>query len=287
MSSNRYDLSIKKRLQTKNSARLLYITSAAYGGDWSSTPHTHYCSELFYVTSGVGQFQIEDEIYSVSANDLIIVNPNILHTELSYNTSPLKYIVLGIEGLELSVENQDSNFCIINLSSIRETILFYLKTMLHEIEQQHPGYEIICQNLMDILIVLLSRQTNFSTTFATMQQKDSHFCTLIRNYIDVHYGENITLETLSELSHVNKYYLAHTFTETFGISPINYLINTRIKKAEKLLETSDYSLAFISRACGFSSSSYFAQTFKKINGVSPSIYRKQIREKTDTEQAEV
>lgn len=287
MSSNRYDLSIKKRLQTKNSARLLYITSAAYGGDWSSTPHTHYCSELFYVTSGVGQFQIEDEIYSVSANDLIIVNPNILHTELSYNTSPLKYIVLGIEGLELSVENQDSNFCIINLSSIRETILFYLKTMLHEIEQQHPGYEIICQNLMDILIVLLSRQTNFSTTFAPIQQKDSHFCTLIRNYIDVHYGENITLETLSELSHVNKYYLAHTFTETFGISPINYLINTRIKKAEKLLETSDYSLAFISRACGFSSSSYFAQTFKKINGVSPSIYRKQIREKTDTEQAEV
>lgn len=275
MSSNRYELSLKREFQTQKSAKLLYITSAAYGGDWSSTPHTHYCSELFYVTSGMGQFQIEDEIYSVSANDLVIVNPNILHTELSYNTSPLKYIVLGIEGLELSAEDENSNFCIINLTAIRESILFYFKTMLYEIEQQKPGYEAVCQNLMDILIVLLSRQTDFSTKFTTAQQKNSHFCSLVRNYIDQHYGENVTLEELAKLSHVNKYYLVHTFTESFGISPINYLISTRIKKAEKLLETSDYSLAFISSACGFSSSSYFSQTFRKINGVSPSTYRKQ------------
>lgn len=286
MSNNRYDLSFTKELSTRKNARLLYITSAAYGGDWSSTPHRHYCSELFYVTSGMGQFQIEETVYPVSAHDLIIINPDILHTELSYNTSPLKYIVLGIEGLELSTENELSKFCIINLQSIKDAVQFYLKTMLYEIEHQNPGYEIICQDLMDILIILLSRQTNFSTKFAPAGQKNSHFCNLVRNYIDVNYSENITLEQLADISHVNKYYLAHTFTETFGISPINYLISIRIKKAEKLLETSDYSLAFISRSCGFSSSSHFAQTFKKINGVSPSIYRKQIREKSNVSEAE-
>ena len=47
-----------------------------------------------------------------------------------------------------------------------------------------------------------------------------------------------------------------------------------LEKAEKLLATTDYSLSVISRTCGFSSSSYFSQTFKKITGVSPSCYRR-------------
>ena len=70
----------------------------------SVRPHTHYCSELFYVIDGVGQFQVEDNIFPVSANDLVVINPNVSHTELGFNANPLKYIVLGIEGLELSVE---------------------------------------------------------------------------------------------------------------------------------------------------------------------------------------
>ena len=46
---------------------------------------------------------------------------------------------------------------------------------------------------------------------------------------------------------------------------------------EKLLATTDYSLSVISHTCGFSSSSYFSQTFKKVAGVSPSSYRKTVK----------
>ena len=49
------------------------------------------------------------KIFPVKANDLIIINPNISHTELGLHSHPMKYIVLGIEGLELSSENDHSN----------------------------------------------------------------------------------------------------------------------------------------------------------------------------------
>lgn len=257
-------------------AKLLYISSAKYGGDWHSVQHTHNCSELFYVIEGQGQFLIENRTYPVSVNDLVIVNPNVLHTEVSLNASPLKYIVLGIEGLELTVQadGNDTNFCIINLKSIKDTVLHHLQNMLAEIETKKPGYDVVCQDLMEILIVLLGRQTNFSTILAPVSKKTSKLCGSTKRYIDTHYQENITLDQLAELNHVSKYHLAHAFTEEYGISPINYLISKRISEAEHLLRTTDFSLSLISNTTGFSSSSYFAQIFRKQKGMSPTEYRK-------------
>lgn len=275
--NNQYELMQGNTL--RKTAKLLYISSAKYGGDWHSVQHTHNCSELFYVIDGQGQFLIENRTYPVSVNDLVIVNPNVLHTEVSLNASPLRYIVLGVEGLELTASSEEgnSNFCIINFKNIRETILHYLQHMLTEIETKNTGYEIVCQDLMEILIVLLGRQTNFSTLLTPISKKTSRLCGSTKRYIDTHYQENITLDQLAEVCHVSKYHLAHAFTEEYGISPINYLISKRISEAEHLLKTTDFSLSLISNTTGFSSSSYFAQIFKKQKGMSPTEFRKQSR----------
>lgn len=277
MSTNKYELIQSNSL--RKTAKLLYISSAKYGGDWHSVQHTHNCSELFYVIDGQGQFLIENKTYPVSVNDLVIVNPNVLHTEVSYNSSPLKYIVLGIEGLELTVkaEDGDTNFCIINLKSIRDTILNHLQNMLSEIETKKPGYDVVCQDLMEIIIVLLGRQTNFSTMLTPVKKKTTRLCGATKRYIDNHYQENLTLDHLAEINHVSKFHLSHAFTEEYGISPINYLISKRISEAEHLLKTTDLSLSLISNTTGFSSSSYFAQIFKKQKGMSPTEFRKQSR----------
>ena len=136
MSNKRHDFSYTKK--DNQNEKLLYISSSVYEADWHSTAHTHYFSELFFVLEGVGQFLIEGGVYPVSANDLIIVKPNVFHTEVSVDANPLKYIVLGIEGLDLTPNTSDGEdvlFCITNLYDIRDTILFYLRQMLSEIEK--------------------------------------------------------------------------------------------------------------------------------------------------------
>ena len=95
----------------------------------------------------------------------------------------------------------------------------------------------------------------------------------IKNYIDSHYSENITLDFLSNLTYVNKFHLVHLFTKEMGISPINYLINKRIDESKNLLSTTNYSIRDISSIVGFSNSSYFSQMFKKITGISPKDFR--------------
>lgn len=275
MSNNRYDFIVQEHKDLRDAAKLLYVSSAKYSGDWHSTPHTHGCSELFYVIGGKGQFYIEGETFPVSANDLVIVNPNIEHTETSLNANPLEYIVLGVEGLELSVsDEQEDRFCIVNFRSAKEGIHLCLQSLLREIEEQAPGYDAVCQNLIEVLFIYLTRQTNFSTTMTPIRKTSSRLCGTVRRYIDEHFKENLTLDMLAQITHVSKYYMVHAFTEEYGTSPINYMVSKRIEEAKHLLKNDDYTLALISRMLGFSSPSYFSQTFKKSTGMTPNAYRK-------------
>ncbi len=277
MSTNRYDLTATKTKNT-NEANLLYISSAKYEGDWHSSPHSHPCTELFYVTGGKGGFQIESDVFQVKSHDLVIVNPNVQHTENSWNSSPLEYIVLGVEGLELSnLEGMDGRYAILQMKNVSEVVIPCLKMMLHEVEHKKPGADSICQNLLQVLMVHLMRETHISaekTESATRRE-----CSTAKWYLDSHFKEKITLDTLAQVCGVNKYYLVHSFSEEYGISPIRYLIRKRLDESKYMLRSTDIPIARIVQMLGFSSPSYFAQMFRAAEGMSPSDYREQRKTK--------
>lgn len=276
MSHNRYILNINNMDAIRSGLKLLNVGSARYGGDWHSVPHTHHYAELFYVVSGRGLFQIENEQYPVTTQQLIIVNPNVIHTEVSYQSSPLEYIVLGIEGLEFTPDaREESRFQILDYRD-NGSILTCLRNILTETENALPGFETICRAYMEILIVHLMRDTKFHLTSDPLPSSSSQ-CAAVRRYIDSHFKEQLTLEHLAEIAHINKYYLAHSFKEEFGISPISYQLSRKIEESCYLLQQTNMSLSEIAQVLGFSSSSYFSQIFRKAKNISPSDYRKKSR----------
>lgn len=267
----------------RNKVKLLYVSTAKYGGDWHSTLHTHACTEIFYVVGGSGKFNIEGKLLPVTTDDMVIVNPNVEHTEVSYNKRPLEYIVLGVEGLEYSAgEDADERWFMTNMQNAREALLHALREMLREIENKAVGYELICQDLLEVLILRLMRHAGLQflptkTEHRKPGRKPSKECAAVRHYIDNHFKENINLDMLSELVHVNKYYMVHSFTKEYGISPINYLISRRIEESKYLLSDTDHSLSQISHMLGFSSPSYFSQSFRRLEGMSPMEFRRSSR----------
>lgn len=278
MANNRYQLSGKR--SDAITARLLYVSSALYEGDWTSILHTHYFAELFYVRSGRGSFIVEDTTFPVKQDDLVIINPNVEHTEVSNGADPLEYVVLGVEGLcfSFSGSQETKNFHVYNYKTQRDELLFYFKAMLREIEQKEYNYEMVCQDLLEVLIVNLMRSTDYSFSVVPTQ-KASKECSQIKRHLDTHFSDNLTLDDLAKIAHLNKYYLAHTFSKYYGMSPISYLIDKRIQVSRELLESTNYSVAQIGQAAGFSSQSYFSQSFKKVCGMTPADYRKMMKRK--------
>lgn len=272
----------------RNKVKLLYVSTAKYGGDWHSTLHTHACTEIFYVVGGSGKFNIEGKLLPVTTDDMVIVNPNVEHTEVSYNKRPLEYIVLGVEGLEYSAgEDADERWFMTNMQNAREALLHALREMLREIEYKAVGYELICQDLLEVLILRLMRHAGLQflptkTEHRKPGRKPSKECAAVRHYIDNHFKENINLDMLSDLVHVNKYYMVHSFTKEYGISPINYLISRRIEESKYLLSDTDHSLSQISHMLGFSSPSYFSQSFRRLEGMSPMEFRRSSRSRAGT-----
>lgn len=251
---------------------LLNASSSRYEGDWPSIPHSHAFTELFYVRDGRGEFLLEDKIYPISKDDLIIVNPHINHTEISKGTPPLSYFTVGVEGVCFSFNDQ-KEYRIFNCRKKEADLLFYFNSLFQELDKQSEGYEKICNYLLHILILQLQRITDSPFELITAQHPSKE-CAYIKRYLDSNYSENINLDHLSTLSHLNKYYLSHEFTKYYGISPINYLSRKRIDVCKELLENTDYGISDIAHLVGFSSQSYLSQSFRKSCGMTAGTYRK-------------
>lgn len=275
MSHQHYVFTLRQQPDIRSGIKLRNAASARYGGDWSSIPHTHSYLELFYVVGGVGQFRIDGDLFPVHENQLVIVNPNILHTEVSYGDHPLEYIVVGIEGPELSIGHEhDGRFCILSIPP-SDPILFYMRNILLEMQNRPLGYEAVCQAFTEILIIHLLRNANFSVGESPTVAPINSQCVSVRHYIESHYKEHLTLDQLADAANMNKYYLAHAFKREYGVSPINYLLACRIREGKRLLEETSLSLSQIAGILGFSSPSYFSQAFRRCENISPLEYRKQ------------
>lgn len=274
MSRNHYSLEKEQAFTIRGTAKLLNVASAKYGGDWHSVPHTHNHLELFYIIGGKGQFLIQDQLYPVNVNNLVIINPNVLHTEVSLNAQPLEYIVLGIEGFELQTSSSSNGqFNILDQFESVE-ISGCLRNILREMEQKNTGYEDVCQAYMEILIIRLMRNTSLVIPTEPIAVSTNRQCAAVRRYIDLHFKEPLTLEMLAEEGHMNKYYLSHAFKREYGVSPINYMVSRRIEESKYLLAETDLSLSQIAQLLGFSSLSYFSQVFRRTQDTSPMEYRK-------------
>ncbi|MEG0094120.1 MAG: helix-turn-helix domain-containing protein [Erysipelotrichaceae bacterium] len=263
-----------KRLE-KLSPCLIHVAKMQFNKDWDHAHHSHYYTEMFYIVQGSANFVIEEELIELQENDLVILSPNISHLLIRNNESTFKYIAIGVEDI-LFLKNEAphvrTDYHVLKKCNPQD-ILFYLKKIVQETEEHKMYYEEKCQSLLEILFINILNAFNNTLSLTTLHRNNKE-CDFIKHYIDNHFKDDITLDSLATQTFVNKFYLSHTFKKYIGISPINYMIECRIEKAKDLLITTEYSIEQISSFVGFSSQSYFSQIFKKKTLKSPNQYRK-------------
>ena len=93
------------------------------------------------------------------------------------------------------------------------------------------------------------------------------------NYIDFHYMEQLSLETLAARFSVNKNYLSSRFHKETGRTVTAYINQIRINRAAGLLRHTSISIQQVAEQCGFADSNYFTRIFRKLVGVAPNEYR--------------
>ena len=99
----------------------------------------------------------------------------------------------------------------------------------------------------------------------------------VLEHIHSHISDNVGVEELAEVASVSKPYFIKLFKQEFGASPVQYINNKKVERAQLLLFTSDKAVKEVAYTLGFSDQNYFIRLFRKVTGITPQEYRRKIR----------
>ncbi len=218
--------------------------------------------------------KVENRAYPIEKKDFVVIPPQLLHTEVSNPTDPLEYYVLGVSNMMISGFIARNNLYnpVIDLGNINDKIRTLIVDIYNEMQSKKMGYELIVESYYLQFIVLLMRKMKFNLDFKEEKNIRKEIAAA-RDYIDSHYMEDISLDEIANFVSLSKYHLSREFTKNLGQSPVQYLNDRRIWEAKNLLESTNLTILDISNEVGFSSSSYFTQRFREIEGATPLQYR--------------
>ena len=89
------------------------------------------------------------------------------------------------------------------------------------------------------------------------------------DYIHTHLDRELSIEQIAQVIHISPTYFASLFKRTTGISPHQYVIRQRVKRAKVMLTKTELTIADIALQVGFSSQSHLTQQFKRFTGMTP------------------
>ncbi|WP_058308162.1 response regulator [Gracilibacillus massiliensis] len=119
--------------------------------------------------------------------------------------------------------------------------------------------------------------TSIQSHYAQMSEEmDFSIAKKVKQLIDHHYMEDITLDWLADKVEVTSHYVSKLYKDHFDISYIDYLTKCRIRKAKEYIQQNQMSLKEISLTVGYKDPNYFSRVFKKNCGISPSQYKEQL-----------
>jgi AraC-like DNA-binding protein len=177
--------------------------------------------------------------------------------------------VLHTESLEF--ENKCFNFT--------PTIRCLIHSFMEEARTMQLGYEMYLQGFDIQIAVNLLREGRHNLSQKPIYLKDYADNLCINRaiaYLTENFDKNITLKELANEVNYSPFHFLRIFKSNIGITPSEYLLNVKIHKAKNLLKHTNLPITEICYLCGFSSTSYFNQAFKRKTGASPSYYKKNV-----------
>ncbi|MCB6365789.1 AraC family transcriptional regulator [Intestinibacillus massiliensis] len=238
-------------------------------------------AEVLLVYGGSGQYMVGNKTYEIATGDLLLYNAGDLHEVSTPSGTAISTYSFGLTDLHL-VGLPENHVAAPDTPFVRQTGSRYdtfnnLATMIYrELAEDKPLAAELCRLLMSAMLVLTLQLPVHPEH--TAGKADYTLANRIKDYIDAHYTEYITLGTIAKALRISPYYAAHTFKEIMGYSPIQYVIRRRIGEAQSLLINSDYSATQIATMVGYDNTNYFSTIFTKTVGQSPIRYRKQFLE---------
>ena len=256
--------------------------------------HSHEFFELLFVVAGTGIYETSSGRYQLKQGDIFLLHPGDVHGfsnqhhlvvyNILWKTEELCFDFREIENLpgyhlffHLEPNSRESNHFKRHLNLDKGQLAFVqaLVERLHdEIRSRRSGYKLLARSLLAELFVMICR-----FCIKLNEEKDNELLQMARiiNFMQANYNKALNRASLARMANMSEATFFRHFKQATGFSPMDYLLNLRLAKAEELLRTTSLSLTDISAKCGFYDSNYFGMQFRKRYEITPHRFRRLFR----------
>lgn len=270
------------RFTAANNLRLLYSGSHTIpeGRTFHMPLHHHPgVNELLLILDGSATFLFDGRRYEAGPRSIVFHNEGLWHEERSHaGRTPYSTMWIGFSGLQL--DGLPPGFFVAPDASpvvqLQERFFATEQRLreLHRIDMERsPESGFIANHLLAVFLGELAAWIHYPGQQGRKGFAAERCVAEVKRYIQEHYAEQVTLQSLSNATHVSPFHLSRLFKKTTGMSPIHYLIRYRLEVAKQYLRTTDATIDKIAQWIGYRSEAHFYHAFKKWEGMSPSGYR--------------
>lgn len=245
--------------------------------------HWHDALEVISILEGELLVELDGRKIQLYAGDLMIFNPNELHstTSLSGNTAVLVQVPSEPLGKAFQLNlNRQIVYNPHTKNEKKRAVIDEIRALMmemKELEEQRPYGWIIqfeTRNLQIIYKIYATFSQPVSDAVLRGNARNRERISAVISYTQAHYAEPISLDEVAELTHLQKNYFCRTFRETVGMTYQNYLNELRLAMIYKDLLVSDETLTDLLAKHGFTNYKLFRTMFNERFGCTPSELRR-------------
>lgn len=240
--------------------------------------HAHDDFEILYFMNGEVQYYIEDESYTMVPGDLLLIPPGKLHRLVTVDETVAyerMVLSLSVEYCHRLLERVPSHF--VYAPSLR---CCHLSLGEHDVDIRKMFEKLLVQSAdnvgllqRDIIVTMLLLELQRYIQEAEEQgMGEVHRVSEIIRYINAHFTEELTLETVADRFYISKCHLLRQFKKYTNSTVHHYILQKRLLLAKALLRDG-VSPQEVSERCGWSSYVGFYRAFVQETGKKPSSYR--------------
>lgn len=234
---------------------------------------TGFCDRylIHYIVSGKGKFICDGITYELKeGNAFLIAGEKGGYYEADHD-DPWYYIWFNISG------NMANNFLKstglsrknpIYTTNNPKIISEHLEALINSRFENNEFLN--CGAMLSILGDMIKYNLN---EVNNNRKQNIEYVNMCKNYIHMNYFRKIRVDELCSFVRLEHSYLYRLFINEIGQSPMEYIIDYKMKRAEKLLKTTELSVADIAASVGYDDRFAFSKIFTKKYGISPSKYR--------------
>lgn len=238
--------------------------------------------QILYIASGKAHFFFGGVEQIVSAGNMVIYRPKEEQKYYYYGVEQPEVYWVHFTGKDVKkilrkYGIKDSVHVIHTGTSLEFRYLFL--QMIQELKLCRADYEDLLVIHLEHLLVRIHR-----ALLAKPHGKDLTHVKAIDSavrYFHENYHKEININDYAVSHHMSVSWFIRSFKEYTNSTPTQYILSLRISNAQTLLENTDYNVTEIAEIIGYDNPLYFSRLFKKQVGVSPSDFRKQLREHTN------